>query len=280
MIKVLKAGFFTTLQDKGRFGYASKGIPFSGVMDAVSADLANAILNNSLDCAVLEICFGNCSFQFLTETAIAITGANFSPSLNGNAFKMNQLLTITKNDVLSFGKPQFGARAYVAVKAGIQTKKVLESRSFFKNITAQTQLKNGDVLPISTFKKEKANTNTTIKISKAHFNNNELKALEGPEFYMLNHQQKKVLLENHFTISQDNNRMGFRLKEEIKNNLPSILTSAVLPGTVQLTPSGKLIVLMRDCQVTGGYPRVMQLTENAISKLAQKSTFQKIKFLV
>ena len=66
--------------------------------------------------------------------------------------------------------------------------------------------------------------------------------------------------------------MAYQLKEPLENNLDAIITSAVLPGTVQLTPSGKLIVLMRDCQTTGGYPRVLQLKESAIDVLAQKYT--------
>ena len=83
-----------------------------------------------------------------------------------------------------------------------------------------------------------------------------------------------------FTISSDNSRMGYRLNETIPNNFESMLTSGVLPGTVQLTPSGKLIVLMRDCQVTGGYPRVLQLSENAINILAQKTTGDQLRFVV
>ncbi len=71
-------------------------------------------------------------------------------------------------------------------------------------------------------------------------------------------------------ISKDINRMGYRLNEILENDISSILTSAVLPGTVQLTPSGKLIVLMRDCPVTGGYPRVLQLPKTAINRLLKK----------
>jgi allophanate hydrolase subunit 2 len=74
--------------------------------------------------------------------------------------------------------------------------------------------------------------------------------------------------------------MGYRLNETIKNDLSSILTSAVLPGTVQLTPSGKVIVLMRDCQVTGGYPRILQLTEKAINQLSQKTTNNEFRFVL
>jgi allophanate hydrolase subunit 2 len=74
--------------------------------------------------------------------------------------------------------------------------------------------------------------------------------------------------------------MGYRLNEVVENDLPALLTSSVLPGTVQLTPSGTLIILMRDCQVTGGYPRILQLSDKAIHILSQKSAGQKVNFLI
>ncbi|MGB7786903.1 MAG: allophanate hydrolase subunit 2 family protein, partial [Salinimicrobium sp.] len=77
-----------------------------------------------------------------------------------------------------------------------------------------------------------------------------------------------------------NNRMGIQLQEELPNTLDAILTGPVLPGTVQLTPSGKLIVLMRDGQTTGGYPRVLQLSEAGINALAQKLPGEKFRFIL
>jgi len=115
-------------------------------------------------------------------------------------------------------------------------------------------------------------------LDKAHFTSNTFFCSKGPEFDLLSKAQQQKLLSDEFTISNDNNRMGYRLKEPVENDLKSILTSGVLPGTVQLTPSGKLLVLMRDCQVTGGYPRVLQLTGQSINQLAQKTTSDRIKF--
>jgi allophanate hydrolase subunit 2 len=117
-----------------------------------------------------------------------------------------------------------------------------------------------------------------VKINNSHFRSKEISCFKGPEFELLTVYQQKQIVEKVFTNSNDNNRMGYRLNETIPNNLSAILTSAVIPGTVQLTPSGKLIILMRDCQVTGGYPRVLQLTESAICKLSQKTTHQIIQF--
>lgn len=277
MIKVLKAGFYSSIQDKGRVGFTSIGVPVSGVMDTYSANIANSILNNSLEDAVLEITFGGTELEFLTTTFICVSGGDFSSKINGKLISNNSRIKVLKNDVLSFGKINFGVRSYLAVKGGFLTNQFLKSRSFYKNITESIVVKKNDLLPITAIKEDFESTNTSLKVLKSHFDSRVIECFKGPEFDLLNKQQQH-LLNSDFTISNDNNRMGYRLNEIIKNSLPSILTSAVLPGTVQLTPSGKLIVLMRDCQVTGGYPRVLQLTENAINKLAQKTTNDGFKF--
>jgi biotin-dependent carboxylase-like uncharacterized protein len=272
MIKVLKAGFYTSVQDKGRVGFASIGVPISGVMDSYSANIANSILDNSLEFAVLEVTFGATQLQFFVDTSICITGGNFSPKINEKPILLNSRIQIHKNDVLSFGKVNFGVRCYLAVKGGFLSKKVLKSRSFYQNITENYIIQKNDILSIKKKEKHSESTNTSIKVQTSHFNTKQIDCYKGPEFDLLNEPQKKILFDQLFTISNDNNRMGYRLNETIKNNLPSILTSSVLPGTVQLTSSGKLIVLMRDCQVTGGYPRILQLTEKAINQLSQKTT--------
>lgn len=278
MIKILHPGFFNTIQDKGRVGFAEFGVPISGAMDSFSADLANHILNNSLENALLEITFGGCSLQFLENTIICISGADFLAMLNDTKVSLNTQVEIRKNDVLTFGKRIFGSYAYLAVTGGFQSEIKLKSRSFFQNITNEHLLKKGDLLPISSINKEYSISNASIKFSKHHFESKEIYCYKGPEFEMLTDFQQKALFEKSFTISKEINRIGYKLNEFIENNLPQILTSAVLPGTVQLTPSGKLIVLMRDCQVTGGYPRILQLSENSINQFAQKTTNDTFRF--
>lgn len=278
MLKVLKAGFFTTIQDKGRIGFASIGVPVSGVMDSYSADLANSILNNSLKDAVLEITLGSCEFQFLEKTIICISGGDFSPTINEKKIQLNKRIVVHKNDILSFGKVNYGVRCYLAVKRGFLSEMKLNSSSFYQNITADFIIKKNDLIPFSECKEDLSSTNTSIKIDKIHFENPILECYKGPEFDLLNENQQEKLVSQIFSISKDNSRMGYKLYEVLENNLPQILTSSVLPGTVQLTPLGKLIVLMRDCQVTGGYPRVLQLSEKAINQLVQKTTYNKIQF--
>lgn len=278
MIKVIKPSFLTTIQDKGRFGSAFLGVPNAGAMDVFSFQLANKILNNTNNAAALEITFGNATFEFLVDTQIAICGANLSASLNGEKINLNTRIIITKNDIINFKTPIYGVRTYLAVKGGIKSEKILNSRSQFKNITNTHQLKKGDFLPIAAYKYDKEISSSFVKVNVNHFTSKILKCTKGPEFNLLSEENQQKLFSKVFSIAKENSRMGYKLNEVISCNIPQILTSAVMPGTVQLTPSGTLIVLMRDCQVTGGYPRILQLTELATNILAQKSTNNLIKF--
>lgn len=281
MIKVLEAGLLTSVQDSGRFGFAEIGVPISGAMDLYSLELSNRILNNDIADAVLEITLSKTKFQFIEATEICITGADFSPTLNGDLVPLNTRIIIHKDDVLSFGKINYGVRCYVAVKGGILSEKILNSRSFYQSITKKIRVENGDVLPISTIKSLGKKPNTSVKINHLHFKNNILKCYKGPEFEQLTKESQQKLINKKFTISKDNSRMGYKLVEPLINfKSNQILTSSVIPGTVQLTPSGILIILMRDCQVTGGYPRILQLTEASINCLAQKYTNQPISFSI
>ena len=272
MLKVLNAGFFNSIQDKGRVGFASSGVPVSGAMDSYAADLSNIILNNSLDSAVIEFTTGGCKFQFLEKTVICMAGGNFTAKINDKIITLNTRTIVHKNDILSLGKINFGVRTYLAVKGGFLSEKKLGSRSFYQNITKYFTIKKNMIIPYSIFLGDFKTSNTSVKIDENHFNSKIITCFKGPEFFLLNKHQQEQLLTQNFSISKDNNRMGYKLEEVLENNLAQILTSSVMPGTVQLTPSGTLIVLMRDCQVTGGYPRVLQLTEASINEFAQKKS--------
>jgi biotin-dependent carboxylase-like uncharacterized protein len=278
MIRVISAGIYTTVQDLGRQGYGHLGVPISGVMDNYSAKLANHLLGNNENKSVLEITLGNTTLLFENNLFIVISGADLQPLINDSKVSINRVLEVNAGDVLKLGKPMFGVRTYVAVKGGFQIKEVLGSKSWFKNVTEQFLVKKGDILPVLPQKSFKTLKNASVRVNKEHFITKFIEVYKGPEYDLLTEKQRNELKNTVFTISKDNNRMGYRLVETVENELGSMLTSSVLPGTVQLTPSGTLIVLMRDCQVTGGYPRVLQLTENAIDRLSQKSTNDTFQF--
>ena len=145
----------------------------------------------------------------------------------------------------------------------------------YKNLTKAIKLSKNDTLEISN---ETLFSDSKLIVHSVQEIQNELIVTKGPEYSMLNSNQKNFIISHDFTVSNNYNRMAVQLTDLLENNLDSIITSAVLPGTVQLTPNGTLIILMRDCQTTGGYPRILQLEERAINSVAQLKKDSKLSF--
>jgi len=276
MIKVLKEGLFSTIQDNGRFGYKNIGVPVSGAMDQASAKLANLLLGNDESSAVLEMTLLGPTLEFMNDTYISITGADMNPVLNKQKVLLNETLLVKKGDILYLAHSSNGMRTYLGIKGGFNSETKLGSKSFYKGITKREKLIKNDTIDIdessSFFKKIGQNINDFIINRKSA-----IKVFKGPEFNLLDSKSRDLIFNTDFTIGI-NNRMGYNLVEAVYNNISSIISSPVMPGTVQLTPSGKLIILCRDCQTTGGYPRILQLEKNSINCLSQKTIGEIVKF--
>lgn len=277
MLEVLSSGLYTTIQDLGRYGYRKFGVPVSGAMDSESAGLANQLVGNTLDCAVLEITMLPPKLLFKAPTLIAIVGAKVSPSVNGNSIAINQPVAISKNSELHFGTLSKGTRVYLAAYGGFTTDKKLGSRSFYKPITSKDRLLKGDVVPYQPYQKDVEQQNKAAFFDR-HVKEEVLKVYKGPEFMLLPREMQQQLLDSTFTVNAQSNRMAILLDASCELSAKEIITSPVQPGTVQLTPSGKLIVLMRDAQTTGGYARVLQLSEKSINHLAQRCLREEVSF--
>ena len=248
-------------------------------MDSFSAIMANTILGNPKNAAVIEMTLKGPKLRFNSATSICISGAHMPPELNGIPRELNRVIPVAKGDVLSFGRLQNGVRTYLAVKNGIKSEQVMSSRSMYRNVTTYFRFQKNDIMDIDQTQHVHS-THASVKISTKHLESLHLEVYKGPEFDQLSNDQQKHLGSSEFTVAKENNRMAYQLEQTLENDLSPIITSLVLPGTVQLTPSGKLIVLMRDCQTTGGYPRILQLNERAINILSQKFTGDKIDFKV
>ncbi|MFZ1805597.1 MAG: biotin-dependent carboxyltransferase family protein [Cyclobacteriaceae bacterium] len=278
-IKVISPGLYSSIQDIGRFGFRKYGVPVSGVMDEQSASLANHLLNNSPESALMEITMVGPKFLFETPTLIAISGADISPQLNRIPVQLNKVISVSKGDILSFGKLHYGLRCYLAVKGGFQTESVMGSKSSLVPITNKSTIQKNDQLPITGYDQQE-NHLSSVRVDQSFFTMSNLPCSKGPEFDLLTASEQGSIFNEKLLVSQDNNRMGYRL-EGYSFEYPAcynMLTSSVLPGTIQLTPSGNLIALMKDCQTTGGYPRILQLSQGGINKLAQKKATEIISF--
>lgn len=276
-IQVIEPGFYTTIQDQGRLGYAHMGIPESGAMDKQALSFANLLLNNSKGAAALECTLIGPQVKFLKNCAFVITGAKPAATLDAIPVKRDRVYVAQKNQILNVGKIVKGYRAYLALDGGIQTNEVLGSSSQFFPVTPAGLVQKREEFNtgISTYGESKGGR-VQLKNNRSLLDQTIIKVLKGPEYESLSKESKEQLTQLTFTIGAGN-RMGIVLNNPITQNTSKIITGPVLPGTVQLTPSGKLFVLMRDCQVTGGYPRILQLTEQAINCMAQKKQGDLIK---
>ena len=273
MIKVISKGLYTTIQDKGRFGYRNIGVPSSGYMDSESAETANLIINNPKDNPLIEATLIGPTLEFKKSAVICITGGEFSPTLNDIKISSYSAIEVNKGDILKINNSSIGSRCYISIQGTIISDTILGSKSFYHQITNSNIIEDGDIF---LFKKnirtlEQKYTHKKFELNKT------INVFRGPEFECLSKESIKTLFNEEFSIGI-NNRMAYNLLEKIQDGVNSIISSGVIPGTVQLTPSGNIIILHRDSQTTGGYPRILQLNEKSLNDLAQLRTGDNIRF--
>jgi biotin-dependent carboxylase-like uncharacterized protein len=278
MIEVLSGGLYTSIQDLGRYGFRRNGVPLSGAMDSYSARLANRLVGNSKQEAVMEITHIGPVLHFKSKTEIAITGAGFTPTLNNFEVVLNKRTFVPENSILKFGLPDYGLRSYLSVSGGFNSEKKLGSYSQYYGITQKETIEKGDLLNLSPSEGIPIKNTASVKVSRRHFSSDSIEVFAGPDYHLLPTKIQKEILETKMTVSSESNRMAYILKGWEGFSAQEIITAPVRPGTVQLTPSGQCLVLMRDAQTTGGYPRILQLSEKAINMLAQKQTGTQIAF--
>ena len=276
MIEVLLTGIHSSIQDLGRFGMQNTGIPIGGAMDQAAMQMANSLLNNHKHSAVLEMSFKGPKLLFHQSTTIALAGADMNAKLNEKPINNFTAIKIKENDLLQFGNAHQGKRTYLAVAGGFKNPEILNSRSQYLGITPEATISKTKLIPID---KVDLNLKKGARLTLTESNETDtIPVYKGPEFYLLPKKAQDQLTKQVFTISNKNSRMAYVLVEKLVHELPSIWTAPVLPGTIQCTPDGTLVILMRDAQTTGGYPRVLQVSDEGINRLAQKSTKDQFQF--
>ena len=286
-IKILKPGICSTIQDLGRTGFRSLGIGPGGTMDFFAATTANYLVGNDGKQPVIEMHFPAATICFNSNAIISITGANFDAHINEVPVEMYQPLFVEKNAVLSFKKNISGARVYLAIHKGMEAEKWLGSYSTHLKITAGGYkgrlLQKDDIISIYTIT-DKLNKNK-IKLSpavleKLYKKQSAVRCIAGPHWLLLDADSEKRILQSAFTISNQSDRMGYRLTGEncYLQNPVELISSPVTFGTVQLLPDGQLIILMADHQTTGGYPNIATVIAADIPRFAQMPVNRQLHF--
>ncbi len=284
-IKVLKAGFFTTVQDAGRIGYQKFGMPVAGVMDSFSYRVANCLVGNDEKEAVLEAAFLGPDLEFQEGMVVAITGADMRPRLNGKEIPMWESFKAAKGDKLSLGGIVKGLRTYIAFGGEICVEEVNNSKSTF--------VKSG----IGGYKGRKLMDNDylEIKISAAavpcrrmeqkyipeYKPKNKIRVVLGPQDdYFTEEGINLFFSPSGYKITKGADRMGYRLEGEAisHKDKADIISDGATFGAVQVPANGQPIILMADRQTTGGYTKIAAVISTDLPVLAQMSPGNEVVF--
>jgi len=234
-------------------------------MDAQSAKRANTILGNDPNDAVLEMSIQGGIYRFDSPTFVCVSGATMKFTLNGIDVESNCVIPVQPEDEIEFSQASEGVYTYLAVKDGFKSSIRMGSRSMHPSLFGVSRLKEGDVIEyISTDTAPDKIVGNASDVSLS----SKMIVYPGPEFTCLKTPEQ---LGDLFLKVAGHNRMGIRVLPStyLHRRHSTIKSSVVFPGIVQLTPSGELIVLHRDCQVTGGYPRVLLTDEKGLNQIAQ-----------
>lgn len=278
-LELIKGGLQCSIQDAGRVGFAQYGVPYSGAMDRHSFHMANRLLGNNENDACLEIGPAPTQFIFNGSTWFVITGADAEVLLNGSLIHKNKPYFASEKAVLNISTFTKGNWIYLSVIKGFISDIYLSSKSWSKGITPINQARKNTQFSFHS-NQSMIHWPQHVRV-KEQLRDNEnltLTAHRGGDWEMLPNSIKLAISDQVFKLGLGQDRMGYEINGLGPNKLPELLTAPVFPGTIQLTPSGKMIALMREAQVTGGYPRVLQLTEDAINTLSQQKPSTQLRF--
>ncbi|MEM1565046.1 MAG: biotin-dependent carboxyltransferase family protein [Candidatus Bathyarchaeia archaeon] len=284
LFHVLKAGFFTTVQDLGRYGYLKHGVPISGAMDTFSMVAANLLVANNPNDACLEITLIGPELQALRDTQIAVTGGKLSIKIDGKEAPMWQTLTIHEGETITLGKVERGCRSYLAVRGGINTPLILGSRSTYTRgklggIEGR-QLKPGDIICGFNVPFLEACFKLPENMVPQFSNDFTVHVVLGPQSDMFTDKGIETFLSSQYKVTIESDRMGYRLDGpsiEHKDKA-EIVSDALLPGAVQVPRDGKPIVIMKDAQTTGGYPKIAAVITPDLDMLGQAKPNDTVRF--
>ncbi len=278
---IKKAGIYTSLQDLGRAGLMSKGVARSGVLDRQSALLANWLVGNDPGAAVLETTYHGLSIRFQGACVVAITGGDLGAKLNNVPVELYQPIPVKQGDDLIFSERKAGLRAYLAISGGMDQPEIMGSKSQHSMIDLGIQkVKDDSTLSFFSSGRKQTDKKVPVELKPVFTKHFTARILPGPEYELFPQRYIHELTFQSLKVSSDSNRMGYRLAGDFSDHdLPEgILSSGVIPGTIQVTSSGQPIILMNDGPTTGGYARVSNVLTPDLNHVAQLGPGDTLRF--
>ncbi|MDF3834787.1 biotin-dependent carboxyltransferase family protein [Cupriavidus basilensis] len=296
MIEVVRIGPLASVQDLGRDGYRSVGLSSCGAMDKVALEIGNILLGNDATSAGIEMTVPPTVLRFHVRTSIALTGAVASATLNGEACVQPWwCMTVDEGDELEIKRTRYGARSYLAVKGGIDSCQVLGSRSTDLKVGfggyEGRALRKGDRIPLlsrmsdgerihpfgvlSPWEALPIDGHTALESEEMV-----VRVLPASEYGKFTRESIDELWSTGWTVESESNRIGYRLKGPALRLSASLemLSHGIVPGVIQVPPSGQPIIAMADAQASGGYPKIGTVIEADLWRLAQTNLGKQIRF--
>ncbi len=268
-ITIVRAGALSTVQDGGRRGAAHLGVPRAGALDEPAARLANRLVGNAEDDAVLETTVDGVSFRVDARTALAVTGAPATVHADGRAVEWGVAVGLRAGSLVNVGPAISGVRSYVAVAGGIRVTPVLGSRSTDTlSGLGPPVLADGQVLALGEAAQPPASVSFTVPRPVGEVL---LHVRVGPDDEWFGADAVDLLTGSTYTLSTDSNRVGARLiGPPIAWRTDDEMDSAgMVTGAVQVPPDGQPVVLLADHPTTGGYPVIGVVDVADLAALAQ-----------
>ena len=292
----LRAGFLTTVQDLGRAGFRQFGVSLSGALDAHALRVANLLVGNKESAAGLEVTFGGLQLRLADERLVAWSGGEFDAHSGSTSLPAGHPVVIREGEEVVIERPKTGCRAWIAISGGVDVSLALGSRS--TDLRGNFGGKEGRVLRdgdkvalgrnseqakilIERLREEKiARWKPPHDWSSPAKREPTLRVVRGSDWSRFDNVAVQRFTGDKFTVSADSDRMGVRFEgPQLKaNELVDLISEAVAPGTIQIPPSGKPILLLGDCQTIGGYPKIAHVITVDLSIAAQLRAGDEVRF--
>jgi antagonist of KipI len=293
-LRISSAGTLSTVQDLGRFGYASLGYACAGALDREALLLANRLVGNDYRDAVIEIT-NHAEFEAIGDLLVAVTGADLAPAIDGEPIDICRAASLRHGMRLTLGPPRRGVRAYLAVDGGIRTPPLLGSRS--TDVVAGLggwhgrALRVGDVLPLAPRDRMSYRQDRRVdgrgfmvdaRTATKHYRDIEARVTWGPQTAWFDAAARSTFLATTYEVSPRSDRMGLRLTGPslVGTGGGDLASEGSVPGVIQVPPDGHPIILLADSRGVGGYPKIATVVDADLALLGQAEPGRGIRFVL
>lgn len=294
--EVIRGGFLTTVQDLGRTGFRELGVSLGGALDPFALRVANSLVGNDSSLAGLEITLGGLDLRFADQRIIAWCGGESDVRIGSTSVPPGHSIFVQAGERVKFAPAKIGSRCWLAVSGGIDVPLLLGSRSTdlrssFGGLEGRA-VRDGDKPPlgrnsnssqilIANLRETKIGSwSSSRSWSSTAQPRPTLRFVRGADWSQFGDLMIKRFTNEAFAVLSDSDRMGVRLEgaELERENGVDLISEAVAPGTVQVPPSGRPILLLGDCQTIGGYPKIAHVITVDLATAAQLRATDCVRF--